>query len=140
MHRQKFCCIGHFCGGAVPFPSVLVVQLDHRTPLFMGGNDSLENLDALCANCHDYKSRKERERHAICSITDEQPTTSFEIQPAEDNEDEEDYELNLERLDRFYFAKKRFMDAAGTLRIQRYIDRVRGRICKGSLMSHRVEQ
>jgi len=34
-------------------------EVDHITPLFKGGRDNLENLQALCVDCHREKSREE---------------------------------------------------------------------------------
>lgn len=34
-------------------------QIDHVNPLWAGGADSLDNLQALCANCHADKTQRE---------------------------------------------------------------------------------
>lgn len=34
-------------------------QVDHRHPLWDGGSDTLDNLQALCPNCHATKTQKE---------------------------------------------------------------------------------
>ena len=40
-------------------------QVDHVIPLFLGGEDAIENATALCANCHSLKTQRETiERHA----------------------------------------------------------------------------
>ena len=38
------------------------LEIDHRRPLWKGGGNELENLQALCRDCHIDKSRAERER------------------------------------------------------------------------------
>ena len=35
-------------------------QVDHVTPLFLGGADSMDNMQMLCANCHASKTITER--------------------------------------------------------------------------------
>lgn len=35
-------------------------DIDHIVPLFKNGEDTLENCQALCCNCHSIKSRTER--------------------------------------------------------------------------------
>ena len=36
-------------------------EVDHRNPLWRGGSNSLNNLQALCPNCHARKSRVEQQ-------------------------------------------------------------------------------
>lgn len=36
-----------------------VAEVDHRTPLHLGGPDTWENLQGLCKECHDEKSAQE---------------------------------------------------------------------------------
>lgn len=40
----------------------LATQRDHIVPLEEGGADSVENTQGLCDDCHDKKSKAERER------------------------------------------------------------------------------
>lgn len=35
------------------------VEIDHRIPLHLGGQDTEDNLQALCKECHDQKSAQE---------------------------------------------------------------------------------
>ena len=37
-------------------------QIDHIIPFSISQDDSYNNLQALCANCHSYKSQKENNR------------------------------------------------------------------------------
>jgi 5-methylcytosine-specific restriction protein A len=37
-------------------------EIDHKIPLFKGGNNMKSNLQALCPNCHAKKSREEQEK------------------------------------------------------------------------------
>ena len=53
-HRQKWCCA--YCKSLLP----VSYQIDHTCPLFAGGQDSTENMQALCANCHVVKTATER--------------------------------------------------------------------------------
>lgn len=39
-------------------------HLDHRTPRFLGGSTSFNNLQVLCLNCHWQKTRKEQSQSA----------------------------------------------------------------------------
>jgi len=39
-------------------------HIDHKKPLALGGSNTLRNLQALCPNCHDIKTKKDRERIA----------------------------------------------------------------------------
>ena len=48
-----------------PFTPRVLPHFDHNVPLADGGNDDVDNIDALCPNCHDYKTRKEhKERNS----------------------------------------------------------------------------
>ena len=38
----------------------IAVEVDHVVPLFKGGADTWENLQGLCAACHQFKSRQDR--------------------------------------------------------------------------------
>lgn len=44
----------------VAFSSSLMPHFDHIKPLAKGGGNEIENFQALCPNCHDKKSRRER--------------------------------------------------------------------------------
>lgn len=50
--RQEYKCAG--CGNLL-YP--LAFDIDHKTELRDGGADSLDNLQALCSNCHAAKTR-----------------------------------------------------------------------------------
>lgn len=45
------------CGAPCPHPKHH--ELDHRRPLFMGGDSSHANLQVLCRSCHRAKTRAE---------------------------------------------------------------------------------
>lgn len=40
-------------------------QIDHICPLFQHGTNSLDNLQALCSNCHSDKSLRERSEYEL---------------------------------------------------------------------------
>jgi hypothetical protein len=46
-----------------------VFEIDHVIPLFLGGNNSEENLQALCRECHGQKTALDKEafRTRVCS-------------------------------------------------------------------------
>ncbi len=46
-------------------------QVDHRTPLWMGGSNAMENLQVLCVRCHARKTQTEAMDRA-CVITQPQ--------------------------------------------------------------------
>ena len=35
-------------------------EIDHKIPLYKGGNNEIENLEALCRNCHGKKTLNDR--------------------------------------------------------------------------------
>ena len=45
------------CGRLTDYPQGF--QLDHRIPLFKGGEDKEENLQVLCIQCHDTKTNED---------------------------------------------------------------------------------
>ena len=51
--RQAWRCAG--CESLLP----AAFQIDHREPLWRGGPDHLDNLQALCPNCHAAKTQRE---------------------------------------------------------------------------------
>lgn len=52
--------------------TTLATQRDHIIPLEEGGQDTKENTQALCQECHDVKSKAERER----GLARSRPTSS----------------------------------------------------------------
>lgn len=56
LSRDAFTC--NKC--SEPYPES-ALEVDHVTPLFMGGSDNDHNLQTLCVNCHREKSRTEIE-------------------------------------------------------------------------------
>lgn len=52
--KQKYQC--NICHILLPE----CFDIDHINPLFLGGNNDLENLQAICVNCHAEKTRNER--------------------------------------------------------------------------------
>jgi hypothetical protein len=55
---QNYLCPGEVCQGNKQLPSTW--ELDHKIPLFMGGDNTLQNLWILRPNCHARKTQKER--------------------------------------------------------------------------------
>lgn len=55
-HRQKYLC--YKCNNLLP-PSF---QIDHIIPHSISNDDSEENLQALCPNCHSVKTQRENNR------------------------------------------------------------------------------
>ena len=51
--RQRWKCKG--CKKLLPSAA----QVDHVVPLSAGGDDKMDNMQMLCANCHAEKTRKE---------------------------------------------------------------------------------
>ncbi|PIN89134.1 hypothetical protein COU60_04690 [Candidatus Pacearchaeota archaeon CG10_big_fil_rev_8_21_14_0_10_34_76] len=63
LQRQKGLCAGKDCkkehnGKRVPIN--IRSNFDHVKPLALGGKDILSNLQALCPNCHQFKTREDR--------------------------------------------------------------------------------
>lgn len=54
--RDSFAC--RWCG--VVDRSGRILEVDHITPLHLGGDNSMENLQALCRVCHSTKSKAEQ--------------------------------------------------------------------------------
>nr|MBF0682533.1 HNH endonuclease [Pseudomonas sp.] len=52
--RDPHCAM---CRKLVEYPAGF--ELDHRVPLFKGGEDSDENMQVLCAPCHGKKTEKD---------------------------------------------------------------------------------
>ena len=50
----------HRCAHCNRKLSRMIRQIDHITPLMQGGDNTRDNLQALCPNCHAYKTAKER--------------------------------------------------------------------------------
>ncbi len=50
----------HKCADCKTDISKLPVNYDHRIPLALGGVDEIENIQALCPNCHALKTQKDR--------------------------------------------------------------------------------
>ena len=66
------------CGKCKCFPIPPAFQIDHRVPLHEGGPDILDNLWALCPNCHAEKSRREqlKKHHLFRDINFDNTNTS----------------------------------------------------------------
>jgi len=56
--RRIFACAFACCEGG---DHVLAIEGDHITPLSAGGDNSFENLQALCKSCHSRKTGKEQQ-------------------------------------------------------------------------------
>lgn len=41
------------------------LEVDHITPIFLGGDNSLENLQVLCRSCHSFKSKEDLEKQPV---------------------------------------------------------------------------
>jgi len=56
LREQPFCNDGRICGGLATS-----VEVDHITPLAFGGHPtSRDNLQGICRECHDVKTREEQ--------------------------------------------------------------------------------
>ncbi|NOJ27216.1 MAG: hypothetical protein DA330_04305 [Nitrososphaera sp.] len=56
--RQDYKCA--LC--EIKFSTRIRPHYDHRRPLSEGGTNDLDNMRAICANCHDHKTRKENKK------------------------------------------------------------------------------
>jgi 5-methylcytosine-specific restriction enzyme A len=43
-------------------------EVDHIAPLFKGGTDDMDNLQALCADCHKIKTLHDVSRKTPCGV------------------------------------------------------------------------
>lgn len=57
-NRQQYKCVGFKCQGEVLLP--LFYNIDHIIPFHKKGPDDPDNLQALCLNCHAYKTHADR--------------------------------------------------------------------------------
>ena len=48
------------CGSCFVHHPAPLVRIDHRLALFLGGMDTEDNVWALCIQCHDAKTRREK--------------------------------------------------------------------------------
>lgn len=53
---------GHRCQIAGPRCTVAAVEVDHIVPWSEGGSDALDNLQAVCPECHAPKTQAEAQR------------------------------------------------------------------------------
>jgi len=63
LQRQKGLCAGKDCkkihnGKRIPIN--IRNNFDHIIPLKLGGKDNISNMQGLCANCHQLKTREDR--------------------------------------------------------------------------------
>jgi len=63
LQRQKGLCAGKDCkkihnGKRIPIN--IRNNFDHILPLKLGGKDNISNMQGLCANCHQLKTREDR--------------------------------------------------------------------------------
>ena len=58
--RQNYKCAG--CDNK--FTASIRPHYDHKTPISSGGTNNVSNIRAICANCHDDKTRKEHRKRA----------------------------------------------------------------------------
>ena len=68
LQRQKGLCVGKDCKrmhNGKRMPVNIRSHFDHIKPLGLNGKDNINNLQALCANCHQLKTREDRKRIAI---------------------------------------------------------------------------
>lgn len=65
--RQRGKCAGKTCAKehGKKLPVNIRSHFDHIKPLALGGRDTVSNIQALCANCHQKKTREDRKRLAI---------------------------------------------------------------------------
>ena len=63
LQKQKGLCAGKDCKrihNSKRVPVNIRSHFDHIKPLALGGKDNISNLQALCANCHQLKTRGDR--------------------------------------------------------------------------------
>ncbi len=63
LQKQKGLCAGKDCKrlhNGKRMPVNIRSNFDHIIPLRLGGKDNASNLQALCANCHQLKTREDR--------------------------------------------------------------------------------
>ena len=67
LERQKGKCAGRTCAKdhGKKLPVNIRSNFDHIKPLALGGGDIPSNIQALCANCHQKKTREDRKKIAI---------------------------------------------------------------------------
>ena len=58
LKRQKYKCAN--CKRDIS--KLAVVHYDHKTPIALGGSNTLRNFQALCPNCHAEKTQQDRLR------------------------------------------------------------------------------
>lgn len=65
--RQRGKCAGKTCARdhGKKMPVNIRSHFDHIKPLALGGRDTISNIQALCANCHQKKTREDRKKIAI---------------------------------------------------------------------------
>lgn len=66
LERQKGKCAGKKCSQhhGKKLPVNIRSHFDHIKPLALGGKDIRSNIQALCANCHQEKTREDRKKIA----------------------------------------------------------------------------
>ena len=64
--KQNFLCV--MCKPKKRLPSTF--DIDHIIPRCEGGKDDISNYQALCNNCHAFKSRTERSKPVVHGIAD----------------------------------------------------------------------
>jgi 5-methylcytosine-specific restriction endonuclease McrA len=64
LRRQKGVCAGKDCAKehGRRLPVNIRSNFDHKVPLALGGKNTVSNLQALCANCHQSKTRADRKK------------------------------------------------------------------------------
>ncbi len=68
LQKQKGLCAGKDCKKIHNGKRMLVNvrnNFDHVIPLKLGGKDNSSNIQALCANCHQLKTREDRKLIAL---------------------------------------------------------------------------
>ena len=64
LSRQDFKC--NICNCEIAYEAnIPIFDIDHIIPFSVSGNDTIENLQALCLNCHRKKSSSERKINKI---------------------------------------------------------------------------
>ena len=62
LERQRYLCVGEGCKerhGKRLDINMSNCQFDHIVPRALGGSNSLDNIQALCPNCHFKKTKKD---------------------------------------------------------------------------------
>ncbi len=84
LQKQKGLCSGKDCKrlhNNKRMPVNIRSNFDHIKPLALGGKDNLSNLQALCANCHQLKTREDKKLIAMKKKGSNKTNSNYFINP-----------------------------------------------------------